>query len=80
MLDHHRRTIDRAAAHFRTVPEVLAVIVGGSVARGTARPDSDVDLILVTTASEFARRTRENAYGDVSRDFHDHEGGYVDLK
>lgn len=49
-----RRVVELVASHR---PEVLSVAVFGSVARGTADDDSDVDLVLVTeTASvdEFA--------------------------
>ena len=39
-------TPDEIAARLAAVPGLLAVALGGSRARGTATPDSDVDLAL----------------------------------
>jgi hypothetical protein len=57
MYPHHQRTIQRLIDRFQPDPTVLALIIIGSVARGEARADSDVDcLLLVTDASYQARR------------------------
>ena len=80
LYDHHQQTINNAVEFFRKDSSILAVIVGGSIAKGVARPDSDVDLILVVTAEEYARRRWEKAYTLLSYDFHDYPGGYVDAK
>ncbi len=60
-------------------PDVLAVALVGSYARGAARPDSDVDLVIVTTdptkylsneswASHFGQveRSRTEDYGKLT--------------
>jgi hypothetical protein len=80
MLAHHQQTIDRLSAHFQADPAALALIIGGSVARGLCRPDSDVDFMLVVSDEDFARRTQDTAYHFFSRDFTDYDGGYVDGK
>jgi predicted nucleotidyltransferase len=46
----HRRAAESAAARLVAAGDTLAVLLAGSVARGTARPDSDVDLLVVTAA------------------------------
>ncbi len=77
---HHRQTIDRLAAEYQNDPNFPALIIGGSVAKGWARPDSDVDFLIVTTEAEFERRL---AAGDLfinRKDLCDYEGGYVDGK
>jgi hypothetical protein len=51
---HHEDTIAAYAAHVIDQPDTLALIVVGSVARGTARPTSDVDVYLVITDDAFA--------------------------
>jgi Nucleotidyltransferase domain len=56
---------------------VLAVVVGGSVAHGLARPDSDVDLMLVLEDGELERRPALT-FGDA--DVADYDGGYADVK
>ena len=80
MLTHHQQAIDRLTAHFQADPAALALIIGGSVAKGLCRPDSDVDFMLVVSDDDFARRTQENAFHFFSLDFTDYSGGYVDGK
>ena len=80
MLPHHQQTIDRLTAHFQADPAYVALIIGGSVVKGLARPDSDVDFMLVATPAEYARCIQQNAFQYFSRDFTDYEGGYVDGK
>lgn len=80
MYPHHQHTIDRVTTHFQQDPNILAVIVGGSVAKGWAAEQSDVDIMLVVTDEEFARRTQQNEFLYFTRDFCDYEGGYVDGK
>lgn len=80
MRKHHQQTIDRFVAHCRTDPTLLAILVAGSIAKGKEREGSDVDLILVVTEEEYTRRRRERACTAVFEEFHDYEGGYVDVK
>ncbi len=44
-----RRAIEEAARHLRDHWPVTEVVLFGSLARGDARPDSDIDLLAVTT-------------------------------
>jgi hypothetical protein len=80
MLDHHQRAIDKLAQHFQNDPGILALIVSGSVAKGLAQPNSDVDFMLLATDEEFARRQASNTFTFFSLDFTDYPGGYVDGK
>ena len=41
---------------YRDDPEFRALIIGGSVAKGCARVDSDVDFLIVATDEVFERR------------------------
>jgi predicted nucleotidyltransferase len=41
--------VDRVTRAAAARPDVLGLLLAGSTARGTARPDSDVDLVLLTT-------------------------------
>jgi uncharacterized protein len=41
--------VDRVTRWVANRPDVSGLLLVGSVARGTARPDSDVDLVLLTT-------------------------------
>lgn len=50
-----RELVDSLAGRLAEVPGIAAVVLGGSFARGTATPDSDVDLgLLYREAAPFA--------------------------
>jgi Nucleotidyltransferase domain len=76
---HHEDTIAAYAAHVIDQPDTLALIVVGSVARGTARPTSDVDVYLVITDDAFAAAQSASrvAYLDTEAATYD---SYVDIK
>lgn len=77
---HHRRAIDRLADEYRDDARFSALIIGGSVAKGFARPDSDVDFLIVATDDEFDRRRTQNDLFINRTDLCDYDGGYVDGK
>lgn len=80
MLPHHQTTIERLTAHYAADPAYDALIITGSVVKGLARPDSDVDFTLVATSAEYARRAAQHDYHVYSTAFSDYDGGYVDGK
>jgi predicted nucleotidyltransferase len=80
MLENHRRAIDRLVAELKDDPRFLAVLLAGSIARGTERPDSDVDLILIATEEEYARRLPTRDFGYLNGEVCDYPGGYAEAK
>jgi len=77
---HHEESIENLIAYFRDDSEVLAVVLGGSVAKGLARADSDLDVLVVVTDDRLAELVGE---GRLSECIHGHctyEGGYFDIK
>jgi predicted nucleotidyltransferase len=76
----HQRAIDRLVATYQDDDRFVALIIGGSVAKGYARPDSDVDFMIVATETEFARRDAGDDLFINRRDLCDYEGGFVDGK
>ena len=80
MYPQHERTIQRLTEHFQADLNFTALIIGGSVVKGWALENSDVDFVLVATDQEYARRVATRAYGYFSRDFTDYPDGYVDGK
>jgi Nucleotidyltransferase domain len=56
------------------------LIIGGSVAKGRAQPDSDVDILLVATAEEYAQRATRQDFWYVNREICDYPNGYVEGK
>jgi predicted nucleotidyltransferase len=79
-MEHHERAIAAYVATVRDDPAALAVIVVGSVARGTERPDSDVDLYLIVDDGAFADALARNRLSWTERRDADYPGGYVDVK
>lgn len=80
VLPHHRRFIDEVAERFVADPAVEALLVGGSVAHGLARPDSDLDVMLVVDDQELARRTAAHQVTFTDLDAGGYDGGYLDGK
>ncbi len=78
--DHHQRAIDRLADAYRDDPEFLGLIIGGSVAKGFARDDSDVDFLIVATDESFERRLTARDLFINRTDLCDYESGFVDGK
>lgn len=79
-MKHHEDAIARYVARVSTQPDTLAVIVTGSLARGTEREDSDVDLYLLVTeqawdAAYFAQRLMFTETDGI-----DYLDGYFDIK
>src|SRR5258708_2085154 len=57
ILPHHHEMIQQVTEHFQADPSYLALIIGGSVAKRRALPDSDLDIMLIVSTEEFAQRS-----------------------
>ena len=80
LLPHHRESIIRMLEHLSGEPGLLAVILGGSVAKGKARPDSDLDAMVVIRDEAYAKRLEQNAISECVVNKCTYEKGYFDLK
>ena len=78
--DHHQRAIDSLANEYRDDERFVAVVIGGSVAKGFARDDSDVDFMIVATDAEYDRRFAERDLFINRTDLCDYDKGFVDGK
>ena len=56
------------------------MIIGGSIAKGFARDDSDVDFMIIATDEEYERRLTARDLFINRRDLCDYENGFVDGK
>ncbi len=77
---HHREAIDRVAARFGRDPEVVALLLGGSIAHGYATPKSDVDILIVVSDEAYERRKSANALLFYDKELAGYDDGYVDGK
>ena len=78
--DHHQRTIDRLADAYRDDRRFRGLIIGGSVAKGCAREDSDVDFLIIATDEDFTQHRAERDLFINRTDLSDYDGGFVDGK
>jgi len=76
---HHDEAIERFIARSIPDPEVLAIVISGSLARGEERADSDVDMYLIVTEERWRRGVEHNRLIYVENDA-GYEGGYYDIK
>ncbi len=80
MRPHHERAIRLLVEHFADDETCLGIIVGGSVAKGLEREDSDVDAMLVVTDELYRERWERNDLFYITGEFCDYPGGYIDGK
>ena len=80
MYQHHRESLRIMQEYFEGDPEVIALIFGGSVAKECARPDSDLDAMVVVSEEVYERLAAENNTTRTVSGRCTYEGGYWDLK
>ncbi|KAM7210816.1 hypothetical protein V8F06_013796 [Rhypophila decipiens] len=80
MFPHHAASIEVIKSHFETLPDVLALLLTGSIAHGFAAADSDVDVLVVLTEEAYQARLDAGDTTFVRHDLTTYEGGYVDGK
>lgn len=80
MREHHKQTIEKVIDQFKNDDAFLALLIGGSVAKGLETAESDIDMMLIATDEEYQRRLASKDILIVLRDVCDYEGGYVDIK
>lgn len=80
MYKHHEESLENLKKYFLDKEEVIAVIFGGSVAKGCERPDSDLDAMVVVTDAAYALRAQRNMTAETIGGHCTYEGGYFDIK
>lgn len=79
MQPHHVDSIRNLVAAFERDPAVVALLLGGSLAHGFARPDSDIDVAIVLTPEAFAAQQATGRLHFNNRDLCTYPG-YIDGK
>ncbi len=80
MYPHHAKAIENLTALYSPDPDILAIFLAGSVAKGLERPDSDIDAILVVTDERHRLLAAENRLSECVFGHCPYEKGYFDLK
>ena len=80
MHSHHIHSIENVTAYFQRDPEVLALLLGGSIAHGFETEASDIDLMIFVSDADHATRFAENRIHFFNTELTTYPGGYVDGK
>src|ERR1700690_3770217 len=77
---HHTKSIQRVTDYFEHDPEVLALLLGGSIAHGFETASSDVDIMIFVSDEDYKKRFEQNQIHFFNRALTTYESGYVDGK
>jgi hypothetical protein len=80
VLQHHKDSLQNLIVAFEQDATVLALILGGSIAHGFEKPDSDIDVSIVVDTAEYQKREREGRLHYNNRTLCTYETGYIDGK
>lgn len=79
MYKHHQESIQNMIDYFKKEGAV-ALILGGSVAKGTARADSDLDGMVILSEKDYEEKERHHATTETINGLCTYENGYFDVK
>lgn len=77
---HHKQAIQNLVAAYENDDRFQAIIIGGSVAKGCARDDSDIDFMILATDEAYQHCQQQKDLFINRRDLCDYPGGFVDGK
>lgn len=80
MYPHHQESIARVTAYFQQQPDVLGLLLGGSVAHGFAQPASDIDIMIIVSPQAHQQRVADQQLQFFDRELCTYPEGYVDGK
>ncbi len=80
MEKHHQESIDLFIEKYINDPDILAILLGGSLAHGFAKNDSDIDVFILVGSEEYQRRKSSNKLAFSLWDICTYENGYIDCK
>lgn len=84
MYKHHEESLKKLVEYFTTISEkkddIIAIIFGGSVAKGRERIDSDLDCMVILTDEKCEELRLHNITGECITGYCTYEEGYFDTK
>lgn len=84
MYKHHQESLNIMIDYFQNQfpdhDQIVALVFGGSVAKGMERPDSDLDAMVVVTPQYYEERKVKNSTTETISGMCTYEGGYFDIK
>lgn len=80
MYEHHKIAIQNLIEYYRPKEGVIAIVLGGSVAKGMERIDSDIDATIIVTEEKYQELKEKNDLAECISGHCPYEGGYFDIK
>ena len=80
MESHRQESIQKFLEIYKKDPNILAILLGGSIAHGFAQSDSDIDLLIVVDSGEYQKQKKSNKLTFSLKDICTYENGYIDCK
>ncbi len=80
MYKHHQESIQNLITYFAEKPGIIAIVFGGSVAKGLEREDSDIDAMIIVTDEKFRELESENRLAECIEGYCTYPEGYFDIK
>jgi hypothetical protein len=80
MYKHHEESLAIMKKYFQQMPEAIALVFGGSVAKGTERPDSDLDAMVIVSPEYYDKRKAAGTLCETINGMCTYPGGYFDCK
>jgi predicted nucleotidyltransferase len=80
MHPHHAQSIQNVKEYFQRDPEVLALLLSGSIAHGFESAASDVDIMIFVAEEDYQKRFQAGHLTFFNTDLCTYEGGYIDGK
>ena len=77
MYKHHEESIEKMKEYFRE-QEDIALILIGSVAKGTERADSDLDCAVILSYEEYKKKEKNNVTTETIDGLCTYKGGYFE--
>jgi predicted nucleotidyltransferase len=77
---HHEQSIQNVREYFQRDPQVLALLLSGSIAHGFESPTSDVDIMIFLAEDEYQNRLHRGQVTFFTTELCTYAGGYVDGK
>jgi len=80
MYQHHEDSLKNMVDYFKDQDEIIALVFGGSVAKGMERIDSDLDAMVIISSMLYEEKKKKGMLSEVISDKCTYEGGYFDIK
>ena len=80
MRKHHLESIEKLKEYFLHMDGLIAIVLDGSVVKGNAREDSDIDAVIVVTEEKYRELEKQNKLAEVIFGHCTYKGGYFDIK